>query len=135
MFFAHQNRLMDYSILIVLVGLSITTCRPVQPAGRTNESTLNIATARLGKEIETYPNSTEEYLLCLQNGDAQSILRKFLIIRTSDSSVLLEDSFSPGYVKWKSKTSIEVLSVPGILKENESLSDFVKIIDISSAKN
>lgn len=90
----------------------------------------------LGADIESFPNSKGEYILFKQKGNSSTptnVLR-FVVIQTANNKVVVEQTYAPGYVKWITETSLEVLSVPGTIKESESLSDYIKIIDLRSIK-
>ena len=100
----------------------------------TNEDAVyKMATTKLGSEIDSIPSSTGEYILFIQKANSLNASNhlKFLVISVAQHKVMLEQSFNPGYAKWITDSSIEVLSVPGVIQENEDLSRYKKIININ----
>jgi hypothetical protein len=93
-----------------------------------------IVTGKLGSAYDSIPNSTGAYMLYVQKTATPNNHVKFLVIQIASQKVVTEQSFNPGYAKWITDSSIEVLSVPGMIRENESLSDYKKIINIDPQK-
>lgn len=58
-----------------------------------------------------------------------------MVVQTPENKIVLEQNFIPGYAKWITDSSIEVLSVPGTIGKNENLSDYKKVIVIRSNDN
>lgn len=133
-----RNKPLLYSLVLILSCILFSTgCRSNQSTLPSAPTIQSIVSDRLGDDFESYPNSTGEYILCVQPIPPDNTLSsiRFLVIQKTDSKILLTQSFLPGYVKWFTETSLEVLSTPGILKEHESLSDYIKIIDIRTSEN
>lgn len=124
-------------VLVLMSTVLVWACKITRSNGQDPDPAKKIATEILGSDIESFPNSTGEYLLFIQKGNfshATNALR-FLVIHNTNNKVVVEQSFVPGYVKWITETSLEVLSVPGTIKETETLSNYIKIIDIRSNKS
>ena len=117
----------------VLLSLMIFSgCKSTAAA----DKNIKIATEILGEHIDTYPNSTGEFILYIeQPGTKTSPYLKFLVIRTADHQIVHQQSFNPGHVKWITDSSIEVLNVPGTIRENQSLADFKNIITLKPEKD
>jgi hypothetical protein len=128
------NRPLVFTLLGI--GLLVWACKTTQSKENIIDEARELAIDKLGNDIESFPNSTEEYNLYVQktNSSNTSHVLKFLIIETTANNIILEQSFAPGYVKWVAEFSIEILSVPGNIKETENLSDYIKIIDVRSIK-
>lgn len=124
----HQR---PYLLHCLLVACLLASCRSTTLPGSHNT---NPATERWGDQVEVYPNSTGEYMLYVQVVTKNSVAG-FMVLRARDGEIVLDEKFLPGYIKWLTATTLEVLSIPGILKENEDLSDYKKIIDIHAIKN
>lgn len=96
-----------------------------------------IAIDKLGVEIESFPNTTGEYVLYVQraNSSSPTNVLKFLVIEVGTNKIVTEQNFVPGYIKWITEFSLELLSVPGTIKETESLADYTKVINVRTTKN
>ena len=127
-------RFRTYSyFLSIFVCTTLTTCKTASPHKQKFEVTKKIATDKLGSDVEWVPNSTGEFFLVIQKPNSSSttnILKLIIVARNGE--VLAEQSFIPGYAKWITKSSVEVLSSPGTLKESETLANYIKIIEITS---
>lgn len=110
-------------VLVILVACS--SAQPVTDA-------LAIAEKELGKEIDAFPSQTGQYVLYIQRSSAATphAALRFLVIEKATARIAERQSFMPGYVKWVGEDSVEVLSMPGILKEGEDLSKYKKVIRI-----
>lgn len=129
-----NKRILFLALVSVLV--SLCACKSANTQSQLRDQAKLIATTKLGDEIDVYPNSAGSYILYIQkpyNPNPLNVL-KFIIVQTSDNEVVYEKAFVPGYVKWFTDSSIEILSVPGSIKENEDLSKYKRIIDIRANK-
>lgn len=123
--------------LAIVVGLVILAgCKPIQKNNSAADTIHALAVEKLGDKFESYPSPTGSYLLFIQiiNPAAANPITKFIVFDTTSQKVMLEKSFHPGYTKWAGDSILEVLDAPAILKQNESLSSYVRKIDISSYK-
>lgn len=129
-----NRRTLLFAWISVLVFLC--SCKSANTQGQSKDPPKMIAIAKLGNEIDLFPNSGGSYILYIQkpfNPNPLNVL-KFIIVQTSDNEVVYEKTFVPGYVKWITDSTIEILSVPGSIRENEDLSDYKRIIDIRANK-
>lgn len=125
---------------IALVLLSIVlllACKTQQSKGQNPDQLKMIAIDKLGVEIESFPNTTGEYVLYVQraNSSSPTNVLKFLVIEVGTNKIATEQNFVPGYIKWITEFSLELLSVPGTIKETESLADYTKVINVRTTKN
>lgn len=116
--------------LISFVLFILVACSSAQPA--TEGDVLGLAEQELGKEIDAFPSQTGQYILYIQRSPAATphTALRFLVIDKATTRIAERQSFKPGYVKWVGEDSLEVLSMPGILKEGEDLSKYIKVIRI-----
>lgn len=126
------------AIVFILLGIGLLAwaCKPTQSKECTIDEARELAIGKLGTEIESFPNSTGTYILYIQNpnSSAPTNVHKFIIIEVGANKIVTEQNFVPGYIKWSTEFLLEVLSVPGMIRETESLSDYIKIIDVRSIK-
>ncbi len=110
-------------VLVILVACS--SAQPVTDA-------LAVAEKELGKEIDAFPSQTGQYVLYIQRSSSATphAALRFLVIEKATARIAERQSFMPGYVKWVGEDSVEVLSMPGIVKEGEDLSAYKKVIRI-----
>ncbi len=115
----------------VLATIALTSCKSMRQAD--GDKSLGIARAKLGQEIEAFPNVNGKYTLYVQKPQITATgARKFIVVQSSNQAVVVSESFIPGYVKWVTDEALEVLSVPGTLKANDDLSNYKKTIPIRS---
>ena len=123
-----------FALISVLAFLC--SCKPANTQGQAGDQSKKVAIAKLGQEIDLLPNSAGSYMLYIQrpyNPNPLNVL-KFIVVETSNNAIVYEQTFVPGHVKWITDSTIEILSVPGSIRENEDLSDYKKIIDIRANK-
>lgn len=125
------------SYLAILVGITfLIGCKPAQKSLATN-SIDQLVASKLGEDFESYPSPTGSYLLFIEkiSPTATNSITKFIVADSVNQKVMIERSFRPGYVKWIGDSVIELFDAPGIVKQNEDLSSYIKKIDIESNKN
>lgn len=114
------------SRLLMIIFVAVVACRSAAPAITEDQ---DIARRYLGGDLDAFPNRPGTHTLFVQRSvPGQST--KFLVIDHATHLVAEEGSFMPGYVEWKGPDTIEVLSVPGVLKKGEDLSRYIKTIRI-----
>lgn len=118
--------------MLLSVLLLFTHCKTTQSNEQLLEKAKEIAVTKFGTSVKVSQNSTNDYILFIQDEEEQitpsSI--KFIVIHITDTRIIMEQSFIPGYVKWSDVYLLEWLSNPGTLRENEDLSDHIKTIDV-----
>ncbi|NJN42388.1 MAG: hypothetical protein HC811_09370 [Flammeovirgaceae bacterium] len=99
------------------------------------ETAAEISKERLGDNFESFLNETGEFLLCVQNTSQSTIngTLRFVVIDVTHGQVVVEKIFRPGYVRWHSKQQLELQDLPGIAKENEDPSTYIKLIQIGKS--
>lgn len=112
----------------MLVTLLPFSCKTVHPGGK--DTARATAVKKLGEDIEAMPNASGQYILFTQklNSSASGVLRFMVIALNGD--IIEEQDYMPGYVKWVTETSLEVLSMPGMAKTTDDPSRFVKVIHL-----
>lgn len=120
------------SVATLMCGCK-TTVQNQQPT----EDAKTIAIRKLGSSIESFRSPDGHYELFVQQPDDSPMKQalKFLVIQINTNMVVMEKSFMPGYVKWMGDSSLELLDMPGIIRADEDLTDYKKIIDVAHYKN
>jgi hypothetical protein len=125
-------------LLAILVGIILWIgCKPTQKNNSTGDLINQIAIEKVGTEFDAYQSPDKTYILFIEKVNPTSVtpITKFIVIESVGQKVMIEKSFRPGYVKWVDNSVIELFDAPGILKQNEDLSSYIKKIDLASNKN
>jgi hypothetical protein len=119
---------------IVLLFFAAIGCKVKQPVSEV-QPIPRVVLEKLGKEVETLPNTSGKYILYVQKVDPKfpTHVVKAIVI-TSTNKIIMEESFVPGYIKWVSESSLEVLNMPGMIKKDEDLSHYTRAINLNSTK-
>ncbi len=115
------------ALLLVTTTLIAISCR--QPPTASAAGARVVAEKEIGLNIEEFPNASGQYVLFTQKQTPGQIFR-FVVIESSTSAVVERGSVMPGYIKWLDINSLEVLSVPGIVRVGEDLSRYIRVIRI-----
>lgn len=121
------------AVSLCLVGSNLLGCKSTSPQG--NDLT-KLATQQLGNDLDAFPNASGKYILYVQKIDPLAARQavRFIVIDKSTGSILEQQSFLPGYVKWANEDTLEILSSPGTLRSGESLAQYVRLIKLRSLK-
>jgi hypothetical protein len=113
--------------LCLLVLLS--SCR----SGSSNMPTLeSIAQNRL-HHYDWLMNSAQTHAVAVAKAPAgASGLTDYLIFDVKQGKLLAEGSFRPGYIRWLNNDEIEIFDAPGMVRPDEDLARFKKIIQIKN---
>lgn len=125
-------------LLAILVGIILWIgCKPTQKNNSSEDLINQIAIEKVGAEFDAYQSPDKTYILFIEkvNPTAVNPITKFIVIESVGQKVMIEKSFRPGYVKWVDNSVIELFDAPGIVKQNEDLSSYIKKIDLASNKN
>lgn len=115
-------------LLVLVAALSLIACRSGQPASVGIGSKVQ---KELGADVEEVASGSGKYVLFRQKATPGQMLH-FVVLESETSKVVERGSLMPGYVKWKDNTTLEVLSVPGTLREGEDLSRYIRVIRINT---
>ncbi|MFN7261889.1 MAG: hypothetical protein ACK5TU_18490 [Cyclobacteriaceae bacterium] len=120
-------------LLFVFISLGFVGCKTKQQA-QTANNPLSIAQQKLGNRVDSFPNSSGQYILYVQQQDIKYPTKIIgaIVIETNTGKVLTEESFSPGYIRWIDESSLELLNIPEMIKAGEDLSLYTKKIKIST---
>lgn len=126
-------------LLIGFVSVTIFLCcckTTVQNQPQSGDAKA-IAISKLGSSIESFKSPDGHYELFVQqpNDSPMKQALKFLVIQINNNKVVMEKSFMPGYVKWMGDSTLEVLDMPGIIRADEDLTDYKKIVNVAELKN
>lgn len=124
------------SLLLFLVFIVFNGCKAKQQVQETNNP-LEIATRKLGVKLDSFPNSSGQFILYVQKEDTQHPTRMLsaVVIEVKTEKIVAEESFIPGYIKWIDASTLEMLNAPGMIKAGEDLSSYTRKINLSSTKN
>ncbi len=118
------------------IAILMVSCKPTIP----NQANINAVEQLLIQKLgsyEMYQNASGTYSLFVQKIEVEETanpVTRFLVVDLASKKIMVEKSFKPGYVKWIDDSTLELLDAPGILKQNETLSDYIKKIDLSILK-
>ncbi len=118
-----------------LFFLLLASCKISTQANQSDKID-KIAFQKLGAELEKQPNSFGSYILFFQKANPQKPTRiiKAVVIEKATGQIVVEENFVPGYIKWMTETSLEVLSLPGMIRADQNLSDFTRTIQLAQPK-
>jgi len=121
----------------VSTAFFMSGCKPMLQNQQQTEDPKTIAISKLGTSIESFksPDGRYELFIQQQNDSTQKQAIKFLVIQINTNKVVMEKKFMPGYVRWVGDSSLEVLDIPGIVRANEDLTNYKKIIDVAQFKH
>lgn len=122
--------MLHLKVITILVITVIISCRSSNPHGNSIEQFTSLRM----RSAEIDYNQSKDIALCYEKETNTAGLKKFEVIRVKDNLIIEEGSFRPGYIKWINNYEIELLDLPGALKENQDLNQFKKIISIPSIK-
>ncbi len=132
----HPKKILQL-IGFVSAAILMSSCKTTVQNQQHPEDAKTIAQNKLGNSIESFKSPDGRYELFVQqpNDSPMKQALKFLVIQINTNKIVVEKSFMPGYVKWISDSSLEVLDIPGIVRTNEDLVNYKKIIDVALYKN
>jgi len=118
------------------VAILIFSCKPTSSNQTNTDSVEQLVTQKLGN-YELFQSSSGTYTLYIQKVDpsAANPVTKFLVVESTSKMIVLEKSFRPGYVKWIDDSTLEYLDAPAILKQNETITYYIKKIDLTTPKH
>jgi len=124
-------------IVFVSAAFFMGSCKTTVQNQQQSVDAKAIAISKLGNSIESSTSPDGHYALFVQqpNDSPMKQALKFLVIQITTNKVVLEKTFMPGYVKWIGDSSLELLDMPGIVRGDEDLKDYKKIIDVAHYKN
>jgi hypothetical protein len=95
-----------------------------------------VATEKLGNDLEKKANSLGTFVLFSQQVNPQTPTRlvRAVVIETATGKIVAEEAFVPGHIKWITDTSLEVYNVPGMIRANQTQSDYTKTIQLTQLK-
>ena len=129
-----KNVALWMGLLIVFI---LATCKSSATKKETSESSIqDLVKSTLGDNVTTDLNASKTYSLIQQLQEPKDIGGKsvhFIVIRLSDTTIVLEGSFMRGYVKWTNDNTLEKFSVPGKVKPDQDMSVYKKLIKVDQS--
>jgi hypothetical protein len=119
--------------LLLFALLALCSCKAKQQLS-TTITPLQLATQKLGAKLDSFPNSTGQFILFVQQQDAQHPIRMIsaIVIENKTVKIVAEESFIPGYIRWTGESTLELLNAPGMVKADQDLSAYTKKINLRS---
>ena len=113
----------------------LLSCRSQSSKQTESNPTKNILEL-VGKDAEQFLNPSGKYKLYVQKKDENfpSRLVTAAVADTKTNLIIWKDRFVPGYIKWIGETNFEILDMPEVIKSDQSLLDYIRIVDINSIK-
>jgi hypothetical protein len=116
--------------LLCLVPLAIACKSVPSPDGQSAEAAVK---EYLGADFETIPSPEKRFILYVQRtsvaNPSSGTYSRFMVVNAADGHLVLKESFRPGYVKWTEANVLEILSVPGTLKEGDDLANHIRRVN------
>ncbi|MDH4090960.1 MAG: hypothetical protein OEV74_10545 [Cyclobacteriaceae bacterium] len=126
----------SYRLIITLSvfgPFTLTTCGSSNFAQAPHSSIKQQIQSQVGENFVTKYNASGSYALITPKQAPENIETNmhFLVLRLADSAVVKDGSYLRGYVKWVDDETLEKLSLPGKVKQDQDLSVFKSIIHVS----
>lgn len=126
-------------ILLALVVSSCGVSKNSNSAQADNSKYMQLVTEKLGEHVNCTMNEDETYQLCISEtkGTVQQPRNsmKYIIIKLSDNSVVLESTVDGGTVDWYNQKMIQVYQTPGIMREDQTRDDFITLYNVETGKS
>jgi hypothetical protein len=96
-----------------------------------NDNVMSAIREYFGKsEIDTENNSDNSFRLYKQKTTNTSGHVKYLIIDIKNNQIVKQGAYAPGYIKWISVDELELLSMPEVIKKEQTPADFKQILSV-----
>jgi hypothetical protein len=121
-------------IAVLFVALH---CKSVDSASDPEKELQKLLVDNVGRDYTTVLNASKTFILCIQNIPATKVGKiyvNYLVVELANNRIAVKGKFLNGHCQWNNDSSIEVVDMPGAIKENQSSLDFKKIISIKNPK-
>jgi hypothetical protein len=111
-------------------------CKSIDSASDPEKELHKLFTDNVGVDYNTVLNTSKTFILCVQNIPVTKVGKiyvNYLVVELTGNRIAAKGKFINGHCQWNDDSSIEVVDMPGAIKENQS-SDFKKIISIKNPK-
>lgn len=121
----------------VLLVLLISQCRAVDSSPPSEKEFQKLVEENIGADYHTIPNESKTFLLCIQ--DIAPIktgthYTRYLVIELKTNRIVEKGKYLNGHCLWLNDSSLEIVDMPGALKENQQPSDFKKIVILKASQ-
>ncbi len=115
----------------IILLLIIVACKSSQTSNGTLPD-LSEVKAYLGESFETFSNNSETYALYTVTTDNKTVHPrvKYVVFDLRESKIIEQGLIRQGYIKWIDDSSIELMNLPGVIKDGQSQEDFIKTIKL-----
>ncbi|HOX84090.1 MAG TPA: hypothetical protein PLJ60_18830 [Chryseolinea sp.] len=126
------------SIWTLVAIVLMFQCRAVDSNEKQEKELQKLITKTIGTAYDSILNESKSFILCVQNVPENKIgtmYTNFLVIDLKTNIIVERGKYLHGHCKWINDSAIEVIDMPGTIKENQSSSDFRRVIVINQPKN
>lgn len=119
------------NLFLIITLLLIGSCRSNTSAQQRIEE---IARQQFA-DYELLFNESRSFVVVIEKNSTNAFARlNYLIFKCADGSQISKGSFRPGYLKWLNDDEIEIFDAPGMIREDENLDLYKKIISVRTPK-
>lgn len=124
---------MSLRTILPVGGLVVfLACHSAKPGGQSSIEEF-IESQLPGAEILF--NASKDFALCLsRQGEPATGRKEYLVVEVATQKTITRGSFMPGYMKWLNDNELELLDVPGIVRDSEDDNIPKRIINIRKLK-
>ncbi len=110
----------------------VSLCLLMSCSQKTSNNT-NPIRAKLGDNYKTSASPDGKFQLFFTEKDNKTNTPtiKYVVTPTNSAKIILEGNLAMGRIKWLDDSRLEILDLPGIIKDNQSETDFIKIINLN----
>jgi len=123
--------------ILMLAGfILLYGCSKTASITTTSERYKDVAINKFKDGYNFYPSGNKKYVLCTKEIEGTAINPAnhidFFVYDVEEEIIVLEKSVDNGKVKWFSDFQIEVLAIPGIMAQGQTLDDYTKVYNLES---
>lgn len=88
---------------------------------------------KLGENYKTSTSPDGKYQLFFTEKDNKTNTPaiKYIVTSSDSKKIILEGNMAMGRINWLEDSRLEILDLPGIIKDSQSETDFIKIINLN----
>lgn len=125
--------------LILILTASLFACKPAEKQAQKTESEAYkpLAAEKLGPDAEFTFNEDRSFVLAQSMIEASKggLSFSFFVFDMKNEKIVLEQQVESGYVKWLSKTEIEIFRTPGIMRQDQTRDDYTQVHNVLTGES
>ena len=121
-------------LVILFIGIQ---CKAVDTSQQQDAQLKKLVEENIGTDYNKVFNESKMFALYIQNIPAAKIgttYVNFIVVELKNNRLAEKGKFLYGHCVWLDPSSLEVVDMPGALKENQQPSEFKRIIVIKESK-